>query len=99
MFGVIISIFAFVNVLLYLHKIIEDCVIYTIVGKFYSLIVNFEGQDSTANSDKERNLLRNIFTGRIQSKMLQWILESLESLNCSKETKKWQNTEYQTIKL
>ena len=34
--------FVFVNVLLYLHKIIEDCAIYIIAGNYYSLIVNFE---------------------------------------------------------
>ena len=31
-----------IDILLYLHKIIEDCVIYTIVDKCYTLVVNFE---------------------------------------------------------
>ena len=40
--SVIINIFVFVDTSLYLLKIIEDCVIYSTVGKCYSLIVNFE---------------------------------------------------------
>ena len=40
--SIIINIFLIVDTLLYLHKIIEDFVIYITVGKCYSLIVNFE---------------------------------------------------------
>ena len=37
--------------------------------------------------------LKYIFVGKIQSKLLQWILGLLESLNCSNNTKKSQNTQ------
>ena len=37
--------------------------------------------------------LKYIFVGKIQSKLLQWTLGPLESLNCSNNTKKSQNTQ------
>ena len=45
------------------------------------------------NSIWRKPPLKYIFVGKIQSKLLQWILGPLESLNCSNNTKKSQNTQ------
>ena len=79
------NIFAVVDVLQYIHKIISIPVL---------LYLKTTEERKKEKKHKERKILQNTFVGNIMSKMLKWILELLKSLTCIEDTKNSHTTIY-----